>query len=172
MRKLHTAFHIDLEGKTLFTRLSTRAIVLRGDLILLLYTKRYEDFSLPGGGIDEGEDRVTGLARELREETGALNIDNIREFGVYEEYRPWYKPEFDAVHMISYCYTCTVDRELGETQLEHYEISNGMEPLWVNIYEAIAHNEETIKKSSKKGLSVQRETFLLRTIRDELVKDT
>lgn len=141
-------------------------------MILLLYTKRYEDFSLPGGGIDEGEDRLTGLARELREETGALNIDNIREFGVYEEYRPWYKPEFDAVHMISYCYTCTVDRELGETQLEHYEISNGMEPLWVNIHEAIAHNEETIKKSSKKGLSVQRETFLLRTIRDELVKDT
>ena len=47
-----------------FTRKATRAIVMNGESILLLYTKRYHDYSLPGGGIDEGEDNITGLIRE------------------------------------------------------------------------------------------------------------
>lgn len=36
-------------------RIATRAIVLKGDQILLLYTRRYNDYSLPGGGVEEGE---------------------------------------------------------------------------------------------------------------------
>ena len=46
--------------------------------------------------------------------------------------------------MDSYCFTCSVHNELGETQLEDYEIHNGMRPVWLNIHEAIAHNEHTL----------------------------
>ncbi|MGH1467803.1 MAG: NUDIX hydrolase [Bdellovibrionales bacterium] len=159
---------LNLDGKTMFTRLSTRAIALQGESILLLHTKRYDDYSLPGGGLDEGEDPALGMARELNEETGAQNIKNIEEFGVYEEYRPWYKPDFDVQHMISYCYSCTVDFELGETKYEDYELKNGMAPKWVNIYDAIKHNEHTIKHSPKKGMSIERETFLLKLISQKL----
>ena len=52
----------------------------------MLYTERYHDYTLPGGGIDEGEDDIEGLVRELEEETGAQNIRDIREFGLYEEH--------------------------------------------------------------------------------------
>ncbi|MGB7996482.1 MAG: DNA mismatch repair protein MutT, partial [Photobacterium halotolerans] len=93
-------------------------------------------------------------------------------FGLYEEYRPWYKPEFDIMHMKSFCFTCRIDSQLGETQLEAYEIQNGMKPVWINIHDAIAHNEETVAKSDKKGLSVERELFLLQCIRDELLTVT
>jgi hypothetical protein len=44
-----------------------------------------------------------------------------------------------------------------------------MRPVWVNIHEAITHNEETIQASPKKGLSIERETFLLKKIADELL---
>lgn len=174
MKHLKTSTHPDittLGGKTQFTRKSTRAIVLKGEEILLLFTERYHDYSLPGGGLDDGEDIIAGMVRELKEETGAKDVSNIQEFGIYEEYRPWYKEDFDIQHMISYCYTCEIHNELGETQFEDHEIHNGMTPVWINIDEAISHNEDTIKNSEKKGMSIVRETFLLHLIKKELIKD-
>lgn len=166
MQLLKSTIHPDVEDITLptFKRKATRAIVLNDSDILLLYTARYHDYSLPGGGIDEGESLEQALARELKEETGAQNVTNIRAFGLYEEFRPWYKDDADIVHMESYCFLCDIADELAEPELEDYEQNNGMEPRWVNIHQAIAHNERTIANSPKKGMSVERETFLLKRI--------
>jgi ADP-ribose pyrophosphatase YjhB (NUDIX family) len=172
MQVLKTHYHpnIDtLENKTVFTRLSTRAIAMHGDAILLLHTERYEDYSLPGGGLDLGEDKVEGMIRELQEETGAQNITNIRPFGIYEEYRPWHKPDYDIQHMISYCYTCEISKELGNSSLEVHEINNGMKAIWIDIFEAIKHNKKTIATSDKKGMSIERETFLLELIAKNII---
>lgn len=172
MKTLKTHYHPDvypLENKSSFTRLATRGIVIQGNSILLMYTERYEDYSLPGGGLDIGEDKVKGMIRELVEETGAQNISNVQPFGVYIEYRPWYKPDYDIQHMISYCYTCQIDKELGQSSLESYEIKNGMRPIWIDIHEAIEHNINTMATSDKKGMSIERETFLLQLIVDRLV---
>lgn len=170
MRLLKTAIHPDAnpQSASLFYRKATRAIVLDGDNILMLYTERYHDYTLPGGGVDEGEEIIDGLIRELKEETGAKGITNITPFGRYEEYRPWYKDEFDTIHMDSYCFTCQIHNELGDTALEDYELNNGMRPVWLNIHDAIKHNEQTMKNSKKKGLSIERETFLLTLIVSEL----
>ena len=132
MQILRTAFHADISPQdihpdsdlTLTVRHAARGIVLKGEDILLLYTQRYHDYSLPGGGIDDGEDEVEGLIRELREETA----------------------------------------------FEAHEVSNGMIPRWMNIYEAIAHNEEVIANSDKKGFSIERETFMLKVIADRLIE--
>ncbi|MDG1751691.1 MAG: NUDIX hydrolase [Thalassotalea sp.] len=171
MRLLKSNIHSDIKNVSAnqFTRKATRAIVIKGEEILLLYTKRYHDYSLPGGGVDEGESITDGLIRELKEETGAHNVKNIQAFGLYEEYRPWYKNDFDIIHMQSYCFVCTIDDELREPALESHEINNGMYPLWKNIHEAISHNENTIANSEKKGLSIERETFLLKLIVKELL---
>lgn len=172
MHILKTHYHPEIKtltNKSIFTRLATRSIAIKGNNILLLYTKRYEDYSLPGGGLNTGEDHIKGLVRELVEETGAKNITNIKPFGVYEEYRPWHKTDYDIQHMISYCYTCTVSDELGACKMETYEINNGMSAKWVNIFEAIKHNENTMANSNKKGMSIERETFLLKLIAAQLI---
>ncbi|SNQ42968.1 NUDIX hydrolase [Cellulophaga lytica] len=172
MQILKTHYHPDvktLENKSVFTRLATRSIAIKGANILLLYTERYEDYSLPGGGLDKDEDYVNGMIRELVEETGAKDITDIKPFGVYEEYRPWHKPEFDIQHMISYCYTCSVNEILGVSKMESYEIKNGMSAKWVNIFDAIKHNEKTMATSAKKGMSIERETFLLKHIAAQLI---
>lgn len=171
MQILKTHYHPDistLEDKTIFTRLATRSIVIQDDSILLLYTERYEDYSLPGGGLDLDEDKIQGMMRELIEETGAKDIKNIKPFGAYEEYRPWYKPDYDIQHMISYCYTCEISKELGTPNLESYETNNGMKAKWVNIHEAIQHNLKTMATSDKKGMSIERETYLLKLIAESI----
>lgn len=167
MHILKTHYHPEvktLDNKSIFTRLATRCIALKDENILLLYTEKYDDYSLPGGGLDTGEDKIEGMIRELTEETGAKDIKNIAPFGAYEEYRPWHKPDHDVQHMISYCFTCDINKELGAANMESYEASNGMKPVWVNIHEAIAHNNKTIASSDKKGLSIERETYLLNRI--------
>jgi ADP-ribose pyrophosphatase YjhB (NUDIX family) len=172
MQVLKTHYHRDittLENKTIFTRLATRSIAIQGHCILLLYTDRYEDYSLPGGGLDFNEDKIEGMIRELIEETGAKDIKNIQPFGIYEEYRPWYKHDYDIQHMVSYCYTCHVNKDLGDSDLESYEINNGMKAVWINIYEAIEHNKMTMATSAKKGMSIERETFLLTLIAENIV---
>lgn len=177
MRLLKTAFHPDVSESdispssslTLIERHAARAIVLRAEDILLLFTERYHDYSLPGGGIDDGEDEIQGLQRELQEETGAQGIHNVQPFARYDEYRPWYKADADIIHMISHCYTCDIDEQLGDTAYESHEVSNGMKPVWINIHSAIAHNEEVIASSPKKGLSIERETFMLKVIAEELL---
>lgn len=171
MRLLKSTIHPELKAiiGNVFKRQAARGIILNGEQILLLYTERYHDFTLPGGGVDDGEEIVAGLIRELQEETGATNIRDIEAVGLYEEYRPWHKPGYDIVHMESHCYRCTIDDELGDTEFESHEIENGMKPVWINIHDAIAHNEETMATSEKKGMSIERETFLLRLIVKELL---
>ncbi|MBY8043874.1 NUDIX domain-containing protein [Vibrio fluvialis] len=172
MRHLHIATHPEVEPlsqQRILQRKAARAIVLDGEDILMLYTERYHDYTLPGGGVDDGEDILQGMVRELEEETGAQNIHNIKPFGLYEEFRPWYKDDADVMHMVSYCFTCKIDRELGDTNYEDYEIKNGMKPVWINIRDAITHNELTMAESEKKGMSIERETFLLRLIAKELL---
>lgn len=171
MRLLKSSIHPSLESldQSSFLRLAARGIILKGEDILMLYTQRYDDFTLPGGGIDEGENQVEGLIRELAEETGAKNIRHVEAFGLYEEFRPWSRDGFEIMQMKSYCFTCEIDEQLGETSLEDYEVNNGMKPVWINVHDAIKHNLDTIKNSNKKGMSIERETFLLCLIRDELL---
>ncbi|WP_028768012.1 NUDIX hydrolase [Shewanella fidelis] len=176
MRLLKSTVHADLAQLTAnelatksFHRQAARGIILKGEEILMLYTERYHDYSIPGGGVDEGEDIQTGLMRELEEETGAQHIEIISEFGRYEEFRPWNRNGFEVVHMDSFCFVCDIDAALGETKLEAHEIQNGMRPVWINIHQAISHNEHTIANSPKKGMSIERETFLLKQIVAELL---
>lgn len=166
-RLVHPALQT-LDGRILH-RQAARAIVLKAQSILLLFTERYNDFSFPGGGLDAGEDLVAGLHRELGEETGATNIRVIEHFGIVEEFRPHWKPDFDLMHMTSHYYTCDVDLALGETRMEHYETDNGMRPVWVDLHDAIAHNRAVMQRQdARMGLSIHRETFMLETVAADL----
>jgi ADP-ribose pyrophosphatase YjhB (NUDIX family) len=170
MSILRSTIHPDVDTpNNNFQRIATRGIITQGADILLIFTSRYHDYSLPGGGVNQGEDIVSGLLREVEEETGAQNIHNVVPYGIYEELRPWYKSNFDAIHMVSYCFTCEADRQLGTPRLEENEIKNGVSALWINIHAAIEHNLEVIAGNPKAGLSIERETYLLQKIARELI---
>lgn len=152
-----------------FRRHAARGIVLRDEQILLLFTERYNDFSFPGGGLEGDEDIVTGLKRELQEETGAREIQVLQHYGYIEEYRPHVKPEYDLMHMTSHFYLCEIGPYLEPVRMESHEIANGMRPVWVNLAEAISHNEAVMQRQeSSMGQSIQRETFMLKKVASEL----
>lgn len=174
MKLLRKFIHEDamsLDGKEVFERIAARAVVLDGEEILLMYTARYDDYSFPGGGVDPNESIETGMIRELEEETGAREIDVISEFGIYEEIKPIWKKEYDFIHMISHFYICDTHKELGTNSLEDYEIKNGMDARWVNIYDAIEHNKKVIEAQPENiGLYIDRELYMLELVAKELVE--
>jgi 8-oxo-dGTP pyrophosphatase MutT (NUDIX family) len=60
--------------------LAAGGIVLRGDTIAVVHRPKYDDWSLPKGKLDEGEDFERAALREVWEETG-LRCRLGRELG-------------------------------------------------------------------------------------------
>lgn len=58
-----------------FYRVSVKALVRDSRNKILVIKENQDTWSLPGGGLDHGEDLVKGLLRELNEELG---IENVR----------------------------------------------------------------------------------------------
>ncbi|HAS80225.1 MAG TPA: DNA mismatch repair protein MutT [Fusobacteriaceae bacterium] len=173
MKRLRKIFPEDqeLKNKKIYKRIAARGIILDGENILLIHTKRYDDYSFPGGGVDKGETLEDGVKREINEETGAQNIEIISEYGIYDEIKPIHKKDYDFINMVSYFFVCNIHKELGKTSLEDYEVNNGMDARWINIHEAIAHNKKVIKNQPKTiGLYIDRELFMLELVAKELIK--
>ncbi|MDT8311496.1 MAG: NUDIX domain-containing protein [Methylophaga sp.] len=172
MNLLTELVHPELTSRQgrIFRRHAARGIVLREDKILLLFTERYNDFSLPGGGIDQDEDIQVALKRELEEETGARDVQVKTHYGFIEEYRPYWKPQYDLMHMTSHFFVCDVAADLAEVRMEDYEIANGMKPVWISVEQAMHHNREVMsRQETTMGQSIQRETFMLEKIAQELI---
>ena len=68
-------------------RITARAIVKNQDaLYAVMYAGKFKLHSLPGGGVEDGEDVLTALQREVYEETGCV-CDEIQELGIVAENR-------------------------------------------------------------------------------------
>lgn len=159
----------ELSGK-IFDRVSARGVMIKDGKILLMYTKRYNDYTFPGGGVDCEEHLHSGLKREMLEETGAVDVEIIEELGYIEDFRPYARADYDLVHEKSYFYLCDTDK-FEEAQFEDYEIKNGMKHVWIELDEAITHNKKVIEqKENSLGLSIVRETRAMEIVRDYLAK--
>jgi len=167
MSLLFTVTHPDRAAPCgqLTRREAVRAVVADGADLLLLYTRRYDDYSFPGGGVAEGEDAEACLLRELQEETGAADVTIKRYLGYVDELRPDRRDSPDTMLMRSHFYECSVGRELGQCSPEDYELANGMVAVWVNGRTALAHNEALLDTRPRNmGLSIYRETQMLRYV--------
>lgn len=97
-------------------RLTARAIVKNQDgLYAVMYADKFKLHSLPGGGVEDGEDVLTALRREVYEETGCV-CDEIQELGIVSENRA----SLDYTQ-INYYFVVTTTHTPGENHLTEAE---------------------------------------------------
>lgn len=148
---------------------AARGIILNDKKeILFIYSSHYNDVSMPGGGVDSGEDLITALKRECLEEVGAI-ISSYKEFYKITEKRKLHKEKHNV--FTSYYYICEYEK-LVETSLLDYEIKLGYENRWMTIDDAISLNENTLERlisnNSYTGVIV-RELRILYQLKKELL---
>ncbi|MGM9549013.1 MAG: NUDIX hydrolase [Faecousia sp.] len=112
-------------------RLTARAIVVnRSRRIAVMYAGRFSLYSLVGGGIEEGEDVLTALRREVGEETGCT-CDQIVELGTVEENRG----SCDYTQ-ISYYHVVYTDSDVLSPNLTDGEKQNDTTVQWHSFEDA------------------------------------
>ena len=111
-------------------RYTARAVLKNGGLYAVMFAGKFGLYSLPGGGVDDGEDVVTALKREILEETGCT-CGSIAELGMVRENRA----QADYTQC-SYYYIVEA-LQAGSPQFTEAEKSNGTGLQWHTLKDVI-----------------------------------
>lgn len=136
------------EGYTL--REAARAVVIDpNDAVALLHVVSGSYYKLPGGGIDEGEDTLDALTRELQEEIGCT-AEVVSNLGTIQEYRYYWN-----MNQLSYCYLAKQTGKKGQPNFTEKELSEGFQVVWApSLDEAITLLESSEQTADPNALNI------------------
>ena len=141
------------------TRVACRGIVIRDGSILLVYAKNNDVWMIPGGGLENDEERSTCVKREISEETGYV-VDPTKCVLEIDEY-------YENEKYVSEYFLCNVVGQ-SETQLTEREANAGLESKWIPIKGAIEifskHQQYAKDDEIKRGLYLREYSALRRII--------
>ena len=113
-------------------RLTARAIVRNQDgLYAVMYSDKFKLHSQPGGGVEDDEDVLTALRREVYEETGCV-CDGIQELGLVAENRA----SLDYTQL-NYYFVVTTTHTSGENHLTEAEQNSRTVVQWHSYDEMV-----------------------------------
>lgn len=164
-------FSIDLNdyerNYIVYKRPSARGIILSGDKIALVYSKKEKYYKFPGGGIKENEDMHTALIREVREEVGLTVIpESIIEFGsVMRRQKSNYSPD-TIFEQENFYFLCKAEKYVSDQELDDYEKDAEFVLRFVNIEDAIQTNRNYHSDDLFNEIMIKREEKVLQLVKD------
>ena len=153
-----------------FYRPSVRGIIFDdGGRIAMIYSRKYHFYKFPGGGIEGDETHLETLAREIKEETGMTLIpDSAKEFGEVLKIQKGDESGKDTIHIQqNYYYTCEVEDEIGDQNLDDGEKSLEFVLKFVPVEEAIAANSAFENENTFMKQMAERERRVLKLLMEE-----
>lgn len=164
-RKLKDLFSLDMkdydpEGNV-FSRPSVRAVIHRNGKVLLVYSKKYNYYKFPGGGIEDGETKEEALIREVREETGYSIISrSIEEYGKVLRRQKDSKGE-GIFEQENFYYFCDIEETKSAQKLDDYELEEGFSAVWADPMTASRHNKYEFHEDGVDLLMIKRDAKVL-----------
>lgn len=156
-----------------WVRKASRGIIIKDDKVLMVYSKSFDDYTFPGGGVKRGETYQKALYRELSEEVGGIGIRIVKAFGQTLEIRKSFRYEGEQYRQISKFFVCTI-KKYGDQDLEAREEYHGVLPVWITPQEALAHNEKVqnddMHQQRGAKTTILRENIVLKILIEEGMK--
>ncbi len=150
-----------------FIRPSARSIIVKNHKVAMVYSKKYNYYKFPGGGIEKNESSDAALIRETREEAGLVIIPcSIREFGYVRRIEKSYMQDIDYFVQDSFYYFAECEEKSVKQSLCDYESDEGFTLTWVTPDEAITVNR--FSHHGPKSLTMlERESRVLEILKNE-----
>ena len=170
---LKELFSIDLKdynpNDSVFRRPSARAIIVKNNIIALVYSVKEKYYKFPGGGIKDGEDMTDALAREVKEEVGLIvKPESISEFGSVIRRQKSNYTENTIFEQENYYFWCECEEKVVDQNLDDYEKEAEFALRYVDIDEAIKVNSEYRSDDFFNEIMIRREKKVLEMIKAKL----
>lgn len=115
-------------------RITARGILKnQKNMFAVMYSEKFNLYSLPGGGVEDGEEVIMAIQREIWEETGC-SIASMQPLGYVEENRA----HCDYTQIDYYFVMETNDLDL-KPHLTENEANNKTTVIWLNADEMYHH---------------------------------
>lgn len=124
-----------------FRRPSVRAVIIKDGMVAMVYSRKFDYYKFPGGGIEKDESHTETLLREVREETGLIVIpDTVREYGSVLRIQRSCVDENVVFEQENFYYFCETEEGCGKQSLDEYENEEGFTLEFVSPVHAIEVN--------------------------------
>lgn len=144
-----------------FVRNSARSIIISDSKIAMIHSMKYDYYKFPGGGIEPGEDPITAMVRETREEAGlVVKLETIKEYGYVHRIQ---KSDSDATECFvqdNYYYLCEAEKDTIPQCLDTYESMENYVLEYVIPQIAISKNR-SVTKSPYNPMMFEREAKVI-----------
>ena len=148
----------DING-TKFIRPSSRAIIIKDNLVAMVHSIKYDYYKFPGGGIEANESKIEALIRETKEESGLIIIpSSIKEYGYVHRIQK--SDKADVFIQDNYYYLCEVEEEIVKQKLDDYESNEKFTLKYVNPIDVININKNK-EHGPKDQNMINREAMIL-----------
>ncbi len=150
---------------SVYSRPSARAIIIKDGKIAMVYSRKYDYYKFPGGGIEAAERMEDALIREVLEETGLCVVKNsIREYGQVHRIQKGTKE--DIFIQDNFYFLCCVKEDMEQQNLDTYEAEEGFTLEFLEPQHAIDVNRKTIVDDFSQTM-LEREALVLELLIQE-----
>ena len=133
----------------------------------MVYSQKFDYYKFPGGGIENNEEHIQTLMREVSEETGLAVIpESVAELGSVLRVQRSLVNENEIFEQENFYYTCEVKDSLAAQNLDEYELDEGFRLEYVSPGHAIDVNR-THDHSGYDAQLIEREALVLEFILSE-----
>ena len=133
----------------------------------MIYSRKYDYYKFPGGGIEKGEDPIDAMIRETREEAGLIVIpETVREYGYVHRMQ---KSDYDPAECFvqdNFYFFCDVLEAVSSQNLDDYEAEESYQLVFVDPEAAIKANR-SVKESPYNPMMFEREARVLEMLISE-----